>query len=106
MPKIDIFVFFKALEYPKSCEVYRTKNSLFVLKLQLLELGMVQVPLSKSTMSSWNSCVYFIHSPLFSGDICFGAPATDNKYSFHSEKLKTEGQQWTYQTFSDQPLLV
>ena len=32
MPKIDIFVFFKALEYPKSCEVYRTKNSLFVLK--------------------------------------------------------------------------
>ena len=52
MPKVDIFVFFKALEYPKSCEVYRTENSLFVLKLQLLEVGMVQVALSKSTMSS------------------------------------------------------
>ena len=57
MQKIDIFVFFKALEYPKSCEVYRTENSLFVLKLQLLEVGMVQISLSKSTMSSWNSCV-------------------------------------------------
>ena len=57
MPKVDIFVFFKALEYPKSFEVYRTENSLFVLKLQLLEVGMVQVALSKSTMSSWNSCV-------------------------------------------------
>ena len=52
MPKIDIFVFFKALEYPKLCEVYQTKNSLFVLKLQLLEVGMMQVALSKSTMSS------------------------------------------------------
>ena len=56
MPKVDIFVFFKALEYPKSFEVYRTENSLFFLKLKLLEVGMVQVALSKSTMSSWNSC--------------------------------------------------
>ena len=44
MPKIDIFVFFKALENPKSCEVYQTENSLFVLKLQLLEIGMVLRP--------------------------------------------------------------
>ena len=57
MPKVNIFAFFKALGYPKSFVVYRTENSLFVLKLQLLEVGMVQVALSKSTMSSWNSCV-------------------------------------------------